>query len=157
VTAARNLAGLLAIPLQRRSDRIYARAVSDQPRESWLRVLEDGMRDGVQQLHRLATGVPAPDCVEPDEPWDPDAPLPGWVDMHDVDRGSALRHLWARKWDGDEAVVTAPCRYLRHPGLRALTAVEACAHAVALGPEADGLADESWGRLFTLAMGSSAA
>ncbi|ONH58363.1 hypothetical protein CcI49_23190 [Frankia sp. CcI49] len=57
--------------------------------------------------------------------------LPSWDELHDLDKGAALLHVWKRKWEGGGyAREHYPARYLVHPRLIGLTPELACRHAI---------------------------
>jgi hypothetical protein len=81
--------------------------------------------------------------------------LPGWDEMSDLDKGAALMHLHKREWEGPEyAESDYPCRYFDHPGLTALSPLEASRHAASLaGPYGvPGLGEDEHERLYNLAL-----
>ncbi|KPM55777.1 hypothetical protein ACG83_10920 [Frankia sp. R43] len=57
--------------------------------------------------------------------------LPAWDELHDLDKGAALLHVWKRRWEGaGYAREHYPARYLDDSRLVALPPELACRHAV---------------------------
>ena len=84
------------------------------------------------------------------------APLPGWDEMTDLDKGAALMHLHKREWEGESyAEENYPARYFDHPALVALTPAQACRHAVSVEADADhagATGPPEYDRLYDLAL-----
>jgi hypothetical protein len=81
------------------------------------------------------------------------APMPGWGEMTDLDKGAALLHLWKRDREGAEyATENYPAEYFDHPALTALDRAGASTHAASLEDAADALAPSEWSRLYDLAL-----
>ena len=82
--------------------------------------------------------------------------LPAWAEMTDLDKGAALLHLHKRDWEGEDyAEENYPARYFDHPALTALSAREACRHAVSVEDDAEragALGGDEYMRLYDLAL-----
>jgi hypothetical protein len=78
------------------------------------------------------------------------APMPGWGEMTDLDKGAALLHLWKRDREGTEyATENYRAEYFDHP---ALDREGASSHAASLEDAADALTPAEWSRLYDLAL-----